>query len=237
MAKTLVDILQVNGFQAVAAFSAKGAMKQVSRRAFGCVLSDIKMPGMDGVELFRKIKTKHPDLPVVLMTAFASDDLIQEGLDAGAIAVLMKPIDIKLFLAFVSSLRKERTVVIVDDDPNFCKTVSDTLGKRGYVVDIIPDPEGVLDGLKKKTRMVVLLDLELYGNDGLENFRKLREEHLHLPVILVSGFQEKLETAIKAALNLSAYTCLYKPIQIEELLRVLEEIYQREMRRMLGNVS
>ena len=45
-------------------------------RPFDCVLTDIKMPGVNGVDLYRAIKARRPDLPVVLMTAYSADRLV-----------------------------------------------------------------------------------------------------------------------------------------------------------------
>ena len=109
MAKTLVDIFKVKGHQAEAAHSGPEALAKVAQGSFGsahrheysrwqdrhfdCVLTDVKMPGVNGVELYRALKARQPDLPVVLMTAYSTDRLVEEGLGEGAIAVLTKPLD------------------------------------------------------------------------------------------------------------------------------------------------
>ena len=92
MVKTLQDILQIKGYQAEVAHSGPEALEKIEETTFDCVLSDIKMPDVNGVELYRAIKAHQPDLPVVLMTAYATDKLIEEGLQEGVIAVLTKPL-------------------------------------------------------------------------------------------------------------------------------------------------
>jgi len=91
MARTLGDILRVKGYQTEMAHSGDEALEMVDLQTVDCVLSDIKMPGVDGVELYRTIKAQRPDLPVVLMTAYCADALVEEGLEAGVIAVLTTP--------------------------------------------------------------------------------------------------------------------------------------------------
>jgi CheY-like chemotaxis protein len=71
---------------------------------YDCVFSDVRMPGMNGVELCRQIKARLPDLPVVLMTAYSTDALVQEGLEEGVVAVLSKPLDLDFVLALCASL-------------------------------------------------------------------------------------------------------------------------------------
>lgn len=233
MARTLRDILRVKGYQAEVAYSGPEALEMVGRQAFDCVLSDIKMPGVNGVEICRAIKAQQPDLPVVLMTAYSSDWLVQEGLEEGAIASLVKPLDINLLLSFFSSLRRERSIAIVDDDPLFCRTLGDILRARGFTVLQLADPHGVVERVGT-TGQVVLLDMKLNHINGLDILREIKERHAHLPVILMTGYREEMASTIKAALKLDAYACFYKPLQIEVLLEALTQIHHMEMGRMLG---
>lgn len=237
MARTLMDILNVKGYQADAVFSGEEALRKVKAISYDCVLSDIKMPEIDGVELFREIKAEQPDLPVVLMTAYAGDKLVKEGLKEGAIASLTKPIDIDTMLSFFSSLRKEQVIVIVDDDPAFCKILGDILKTRNFTVIEIGDPWDLKEVIKDDGRIIVLLDMKLKGIDGLDVLQDIQEQQPNLPVILVTGYREKMAKSIKKALKISAYTCLYKPLQIEELIRILAEIHHTELGKILDRGS
>lgn len=231
MAKTLVDIFMVEGYEAQAAYSGSEALNKVKRSHFDCVLSDIKMPEVDGVELYKAIKVLRPDLPVVLMTAYS--ELVQEGLEEGAIATLTKPLDINLLLSFLSSLRKERSVVIVDDDPQFCKTLGEILRAREFAVTPVTDPSGLVETLRPDAQ-VVLLDMKLNRISGLEVLKEIREHYPHLPVILVTGYREEMAPVIEDALKIGAHACLYKPFDIEALLELLTEIRHQELGRVLG---
>jgi DNA-binding NtrC family response regulator len=233
MARTLVDILKVKGYQAEAAHSGPKALEKVTQGHFDCVLTDVKMPEVSGVELYRAIKARQPDLPVVLMTAYSTDRLVQEGLEEGAIAALTKPLDINRLLCFFSSLRKERSIVIVDDDPEFAQTLGDILRARGFTVTRVTDPHSVVERVGADGQ-VVLLDMRLNRINGLEVLKEIRERHPHLPVVLVTGYREEMASTIEAALEIGAYTCLYKPLEIEQLFQLLAEIRRRELSRVLG---
>ena len=232
MAKTLADILKVKGYQAETAHSGVEALEKVAGKPFDCVLTDIKMPEVNGVELYRAIKGRQPDLPVVLMTAYSSDSLVAEGLDEGVVGVLTKPLDIGMLLTFFSFLRQERSVVIMDDDADFCRTLGDILRVRGFGVTQITDPHQVMEGLEADGS-VMLLDMKLNSINGLDVLRTIREKYPQLPVILVTGYREEMSPAIEAALELNAYTCLYKPFEIENLLEVLSQIRRGELGRVL----
>ncbi len=233
MAKTLMNIFQIEGYEAKAAHSGPEALEKVEKTHFDCVLTDIKMPEMNGVELYRAIKARQPDLPVVLMTAYSTDKLVNEGLEEGAVAALTKPLDINLLLSFFSSLGRERSIVIVDDDPKFARTLGDILRTRGFAVTQIADPRGVVERLEADGQ-TVLLDMKLNDIDGLEVLREIRAQHPSLPVVMVTGYRAEMGQAIEAALKIGAYTCLYKPFQIEELLQVVGEIRRQELGRILG---
>jgi DNA-binding NtrC family response regulator len=234
MARTLGDILSVKGFQAELAYSGEEAIESVQTKAFDCVLTDIKMPGLNGVELHRVIKRDHPETPVVLMTAYATDALVDKGLEEGAIAALTKPLDINMLLGFISSLRKDRSVVIIDDDPVFCEMLRGVLEERKYDVVSITAPEQFPEVIDQSEDVIVLLDMKFKTTDGLEVMRQIIQEKGFVPIILMTGYHELMTDAIKAALELGAHACLNKPFQIEELLQMINEARHKEMKKRLN---
>ncbi len=80
---------------------------------------------------------------------------------------------------------------------------------------------------------MILLDMKLNSVNGLDVLKEIRSSYPQLPVILVTGYREEMAPAIEAALEFSAYICLYKPLQIEELLQVLTQIYHQGLTRFL----
>ena len=59
----------------------------------GCLLCDVRLPGMSGLELQSTLKSEGINLPVILISGYADSDIVAEALDNGAVAVLEKPID------------------------------------------------------------------------------------------------------------------------------------------------
>jgi two-component system response regulator HydG len=241
MAKSLANIFRGKGYEAVVAHSGSEALEKVMESLLGCaqnapldcVLTDIRMPDLDGVALYRAIKARQPDLPVVLMTAYATDRLVEEGLEEGVIAALTKPLDINALLCFFSSLHREHSVAVVDEDAQFCEILADKLKRRGFAMIPVADPYGVVERLKAKEQ-VVLLDMKPNGVGGLEVFKQIKKQYPHLPVILMTGYREEMAQEIAVASKMGAYACLYKPFQIEELLQLLTKIRRQDLRRALG---
>jgi len=64
------DILRLEGYRAVPAYNAAEALKVFAEENFDIVVTDLRMQGMDGLELAREIHNKNPQLPVILVTAY-----------------------------------------------------------------------------------------------------------------------------------------------------------------------
>ncbi|MBI5075921.1 MAG: response regulator [Nitrospirae bacterium] len=224
MVRTICDILKVKGHEALAAYSGEEAVEKVRSDNPDCVLMDMKMPGLNGTETLSAIKALSPGLPVVLMSAYASEEQIACARQQGAYAVLAKPIDMGAIISFLSLLRKEDSVLIVDDDPGFCKTLGDVLTSRGYRVETEGDPNKVLGHMEQDYKLVVLLDLKLGNSDGLDVLKSIRTKYPTKPVVLVTGYKEDVGSSIEKGMKIGAYTCLYKPFAADVLIESIEEI-------------
>ena len=234
MAKTIYDILRIKGYTAIEANSGEEAIEKVKTDVLDCVLMDIKMSGITGIETLKVIKQMAPDLPVLLMSAYATGEQILEAKQYGAYAVLNKPVDIQTVLVFVSLLRREKRILIVDDDPGFCRTMADILESVGYKVETEANPENVLADMEHDYKLVVLLDLKLGATNGTNVLRVIRDKYPTKPVILITGHQEEMGDSIAKGFQIGAYACLYKPIEIDELIRHIKEIDRKKLQAVLG---
>ena len=233
MVKTICDILRVKGHDPHPAYTGEEAVDRARQESFDCVLMDLKMPGIDGVEALKRIKEVAPDLPVVLMSAYATGDQAEEAGRHGAYAVLVKPIDLQMVLSFLALLRKEESVLIVDDDPAFCRTLKDILLERGYRVETETDPDSVLGHMESNYELLVVLDLKLGGADGGDVLKKIRGKYPTKPVVLVTGNHGESVASIEKAMRIGAYTCLYKPLEVEKLVDIIEETSRNKLRALL----
>jgi len=106
MAKTLSDILSIKGYAVYTAFSGAEALDILSHNEVHILLTDVIMPDMDGVALYRQTRKTHPRLVTFLMTAYAADEIIHQGIAEGIKTVLTKPVDINLFLNLVMAVEQ-----------------------------------------------------------------------------------------------------------------------------------
>ncbi len=236
MTRTLADILNLSGFKAVEASSAQEALTLLETQAIDCVLTDVRMPDMDGVEFHRHLHISYPGLPVLLMTAFASDEIIQQGLEDGVVGVLDKPLDISHLLSFFASLAKQRVVAIVDDDPLLCRTLERILSKRGFNVLPMTNPRTPVEAMVAEAQ-VLLLDLHFDGIiTGLDILQDVRASYPTLPVLLITNFRHEMAETIQAARQINAHAYLYKPLEIPALLDQLAAIQLTRLRGVLKGI-
>jgi two-component system response regulator FixJ len=81
--------------------SAVAFLDAVKETTGGCIVTDVRMPGIDGIEFLRRLKTKGFTLPVIVMTGHADVPLAVEAMKEGAIDFVEKPFDDEMFLAAV----------------------------------------------------------------------------------------------------------------------------------------
>lgn len=96
--ESLLLLLSTHGYQVVTAASAAEALERFEDREVKIVLTDIRMPGMDGIELAGKIHEFDPDLPVLIMTGFAETEVAVNALKSGAFDFIYKPINYELLV-------------------------------------------------------------------------------------------------------------------------------------------
>lgn len=92
MREMIHDMLKDRGHQVTIAGSGQEALKALGEEDYAVVLSDIRMKGMQGLELLAEIKRTHPDINVILMTAFGSVETAVEAMKHGASDYLTKPV-------------------------------------------------------------------------------------------------------------------------------------------------
>ena len=113
---------------------------------------------------------------------------------------------------------KEQTnrILIADDNETFLLATADLLRREGYECYYAPDATTVIDTLKSVKFDLLISDINMPGNTGLELIKKLREVAAGLPVILITGspFPDTQIQSLKPPVT----ACLNKPLDLEALL-------------------
>lgn len=235
MTRTLADILSMSGHEVVEVFSGPDALEKVRTMTFDCVLTDVKMPEMNGVELHRQLREAQPGLPVVLMTAYAADALISQGLEEGVIGVFDKPLDMNQLLSFFISLSRNRVIVVVDDDTALCQMLGGILKIRGFNVELVTEPRADME-LMEADAQVLLLDMKLDVVGELGKLKEIRKGYPTLPVLLITGHRHEMANIIQGALDIDAFiSYLYKPLDIPQLLETLAKLQVKRLKPFISS--
>lgn len=91
----LKEVFSRDGFSIFQAANGNAALDIIQMEHPDLILLDMKMPGMDGIELLRHLRTIHPAAKVIMMTAYGELDMVAEASKLGALAHFTKPFDIE----------------------------------------------------------------------------------------------------------------------------------------------
>jgi DNA-binding NtrC family response regulator len=229
--RNMADIMELKGYQAAMAHNGPQAIEMVQKDGFDVILMDIKMPAMNGVDAFKQIKGIAPDIPVIMITAFAVEDLIREALREGAFGALHKPLDFdSLFQHIEQALPDGALILVVDNDENICANLEDVLTARNYRVNIATDGKTALEKTRQNTFDVILLDLKLPPLHGLETYLNIRDIRPNVTVLIITGYRQEMGELAGLAVEKNAYACLEKPIDMDNLLTMLDRIQEQKNR-------
>lgn len=110
----LCATLNIAGYTTDGARDALSALEHLERNPYSLVLSDVQMRAMDGHALLKNIKLKHPDLPVLLMTAYGTVQKAVQAMRDGAVDYLVKPIEAEALISLVQKIVTEQCAASAD---------------------------------------------------------------------------------------------------------------------------
>ncbi len=96
---TLAERLELRGFKVKVANDGEDGLKIVESDLPDLIVLDLKMPGLSGIEVLKRIKSSHPDLPVILLTGYGSTEEGIMGKQAGVLDYMTKPLNINELLS------------------------------------------------------------------------------------------------------------------------------------------
>ena len=224
----LSDILSEFGYRVDVAYDGAGALELMKRNAYDVAILDLKMPGMDGLELYRRIKRLQAGTVAIVVTAYANSHTANEALTAGAWRILPKPVDLSKLLPLVDEAVSQPLVLIVDDDRDLCESLWDLFRERGYRVYLAHDPSEAAEQLRLRTHCVVLIDMKLPHGSGADVFRLVRQANPESRTVLITGLRSEMERLVEQTLAEGADAACYKPFDIPALLAMLGKLTGRK---------
>jgi DNA-binding NtrC family response regulator len=223
----LSDILADLGYAVDTAHDGPSALAKVHRKPYDVALLDLKMPGMDGLQLYREIKRLRASTVALLVTAYASLATAEQALQAGAWRMLPKPVDLPRLLGLVDEALGQPLVLVVDDDPDLCANLWELLRERGFRVGVAHGPAAAAEQLRDACFQVVLIEMKLPEDDGGRVFRLVRQSNPQARTVIITGYPAEMDQLVQEVRRAGADAVCYKPFDVPKLLNLLGELVQR----------
>ena len=136
---SLLNWFKEDGYHVECAENAKKALLMLESKSYNIILADIKMPGMDGLEMLRRIKVMKSDSIIIVMTAFATVDTAVQALKDGAFDYITKPFDPDDLSHLIRNATKQ--ISLIEEN--------EVLKKKVVSLENVEDLVGISDGMKQ----------------------------------------------------------------------------------------
>ena len=226
LAESLGDSLEEN-HEVTTCFNSSQGLALFKDQKFDIVFLDVKMPGMNGVDLFLEMKKIHLDVKVVLMTGHSLQGLLDQASDNGVFGIIHKPLEMQTIFDYLDKAKNAGVVLVVDDDDDFTDSIQVILEDCHYSVELARSGEEAIEILEKKDFNLLLLDLRLPHMNGVQVIKKLRSNGKSLPTIILSAYLKHYEDELDVLFNEKPIKCLNKVVDIEELIDEIKLVATR----------
>ncbi len=222
--RNLSDILIDLDFDVDIATDGTKALELIGRKPYDLALLDLKLPGMNGLSLYREIKRRNAGILAILVTGHADMDTVQEAMQEGIVQVLNKPVQLPHLFEVMSEALERPLIMIVDDDRELCTNLSDLLRERGFRVFLAHDGIEAVSKLEGRAFQVVLIDMKLPAGNGREVYHQVRASNPGARTIMITGHRMEMEPLVSWVLDEGADAICYKPFQVEALLETIDQL-------------
>jgi FixJ family two-component response regulator len=223
--RTTTFLIESFGFRAAAFDSADNFLKSSQLHDTSCLLVDVQMSGMNGLQLQRELAAAGCGVPIIFITAFDNKDARQQAMQAGAVAFLSKPFNDEELLQIVRlALRGEgeatkNLISVIDDDESIRRTTTLLIESFGFRASAFPSAESFLKSGQLHDTSCLILDVRMPDMNGLELQSELAAAGCGIPIIFITAYDDKDSRG--RAMQAGAVAFLDKPFSDERLLQTV----------------
>lgn len=201
----------------------KDAIKLIEQIIFDLIILDINLPDINGSELLKKFRQAGINIPVVIVSAFTSSDLIASLSGLNVSAVFSKPIILEDFLNKIEQIfsgekagnTNEKRVLLLDENESIRHTLTKMFNKEKYSLLTLSDGYEVLSVLKNENNPLAIIDIDYSGNlSGMEVIKKVRDLDQGTRVIVLTASANR--EMIIACQQLNVNDFFVKPLNISD---------------------
>jgi FixJ family two-component response regulator len=223
--RTTTFLIESFGFRAAAFESAESFLKSAQLHDTSCLLADIQMSGMNGLQLQSELAAAGYGIPIIFITAHDNKDTRHQAMQAGAAAFLGKPFnDEELLQAVRLALRgkfgaTKNLISVIDDDESIRRTTTLLIESFGFRAAAFESAESFLKSDQLHDTSCLILDVRMPDMNGLELQSKLAAAGYGIPVIFITAYEDKDSRG--RAMQAGAIAFLDKPFSDEQLLETV----------------
>jgi two-component system, NtrC family, response regulator HydG len=190
-AESIADLLNLRGYGVEAAHSGEDALELFARHPFDLTILDVKLPGINGVETFFRLRKTKPGAQVIMMTGLNLEQLIASAVGNGAEEILRKPFAMTDLINAITAVRPDGLVLAADSDATFGKAIAEFLDANGFATATVRSRDAIYELIPKELDCLIL-DLGTPILAGMEAYLDLRAHGGSVPTILVSSCNDQL---------------------------------------------
>ena len=231
----LSKAIRKEGYQVVTAMNGRDGVEQFRKEKPDIVVTDLKMPGMDGLEVMHTVRQESKNAQIIVVTAFGEADTAVTALREGALDYLKKPIDLdELTVALgrakerVSSYKKAEsfpTLLLADDEDKIRERLTRVLEKEGWNVIPVANGEEAVKTFREVKIDIALMDIKMPKKDGLQTLHEMRAMSDDFEAIILTGYGD--ESAAIQALRDGAINFLKKPIDLDQMILAVQKAVEK----------
>jgi diguanylate cyclase (GGDEF)-like protein/PAS domain S-box-containing protein len=215
-------------------------MDKLKSAPVDCILLDIRMPGMTGIELLKEIKFAYPHIPVLIMTGHGDENDTITTLKYGASGYIKKPIDIYQLIEEIQRVittegrekgaKKPAELLLLDDEADILTSIKKALSNYPYNITTTTSTDEAFELIEKNNFDILIVDAQMPKLNGLDFIERAKKISTNFIPIMLTGNSTQ-ELAIDAIKH-GVFDYIRKPLDISELVSAIERsIHKLEINR------
>jgi FixJ family two-component response regulator len=237
--RTTTRLIESFGFRAEAFASAESFLGSSHLDDTACLIVDIQMPGMNGLQLQSQLAAAGYSIPIIFITAYDDKESRRRALQAGAIAFLGKPFSDEQLLQGIRLALHEfgeepgvagNFIAIIDDDESIRRTTTRLIESFGFRTAAFESAEKFLTSGQVHETSCLIVDVRMPGMNGLQLQSQLAAANCRIPIIFITAYEDK--ESHRRAMQAGAVAFLAKPFTDEQLLKWIRSALRQEKSSM-----
>jgi DNA-binding NtrC family response regulator len=226
--EVIKDLLEQKDCKCVSISDGPRAIEMLKHERPDVIFLDIAMPDMDGFEVLKKIKAAHPDIDVIMMTAYPKTEYLEMAVKLGALTCLPKPLQMNNVFTIIDNIKHRmrpglaanESILLIEDDSVLIRSLTAILMDNGYTVTAAETGERAIEESKKTFYNLAIVDYMLPDMSGIDVIRKIEEVHPGIAVIIMTAHEsvDMVIDAVKEHVDL-----LIKPVDPDILLKSIRK--------------